>query len=180
MTCQQFWSSCLDYEEKFAMAQSKANSLSFENEVLKAKVTSLSNKMEKAQDRLKILERDVNIEKAFSKLKDKQIDDALLKIQKAGPKAMEKFKKCDEYSNKLCDYYVDGFELFCKYIAKHHPDLDFSTLNLKAVENEILEDCSSNDAEVDIAEDVVGDDTVITTKVPMDPSPSNLLKHFYF
>ena len=53
------------------MAQSKSDSLSFENEVLKVNVTSLSNKVEKAQDRLKTLERDVNTEKAFSKLKDK-------------------------------------------------------------------------------------------------------------
>ena len=61
----------LDYEEKFAVAQSKADSLSSENEVLKAKVTSLSNKVEKVQDHLKTLERDVNTEKAFSKLRDK-------------------------------------------------------------------------------------------------------------
>ena len=53
------------------MAQSKADSLSSENEVLKAKVTSLSNKVEKVQDHLKTLERDVNTKKAFSKLRDK-------------------------------------------------------------------------------------------------------------
>ena len=43
---------------------------------MKTKVKSLSNEMEKAQDRLKALKREVNNEKAFSKLKDKQIDDA--------------------------------------------------------------------------------------------------------
>jgi len=58
-------------------------------------------------------------------------------------------------------------------MAEHHPTLDFSTLDMKAVEKEILEDCPSNDAEADTTEDVVGDDTVVTTKVPMDPSPSN-------
>ena len=82
MTCQQFWWSCLDYKEKFAVAQTKADSLSSKNEVLKVKVTSLSNKVEKAQDRLKTLERDVNTEKAFSKLKDKQIDDDCSKFRK--------------------------------------------------------------------------------------------------
>ena len=64
-----------DYEEKIVMAQSKVDSLFFENELLKTKVKSLSNEMEKAQDRLKTLKREVNNEKAFS-LKDKQIDDA--------------------------------------------------------------------------------------------------------
>ena len=58
------------------MAQSKVDSLFFENELMKTKVKSLSNEMEKAQDRLKALKREVNNEKAFSKLKDKQIDDA--------------------------------------------------------------------------------------------------------
>ena len=61
----------MDYKEKFAVAQTKADSLSSKNEVLKVKVTSLSNKVEKAQDRLKTLERDVNTEKAFFKLKNK-------------------------------------------------------------------------------------------------------------
>lgn len=78
--------------------------------MLKAKVTSFFDEVEEAQDSLKTLERDMNIKKAFSKLKDKQIDNALHKIQKANPEVVEKFKKFDEYLNKLCDYYVDGFE----------------------------------------------------------------------
>ena len=78
--------------------------------MLKAKVTSFFDEVEEAQDSLKTLERDMNIKKAFSKLKDKQIDNALHKIQKANPEAVEKFKKFDEYLNKLCDYYMDGFE----------------------------------------------------------------------
>lgn len=78
--------------------------------MLKAKVTSFFDEVEEAQDSLKTLERDMNIKKAFSKLKDKQIDNALHKIQKANPEVVEKVKKSDEYLNKLCDYYVDGFE----------------------------------------------------------------------
>ena len=78
--------------------------------MLKAKVTSFFDEVEEAQDSLKTLERDMNIKKAFSKLKDKQIDNALHKIQKANPEVVEKVKKFDEYLNKLCDYSVDGFE----------------------------------------------------------------------
>lgn len=58
------------------MAQSKVDSLFFENELLKTKVKSLPDEMEKAQDRLKTLERKVKNEKAFSKLKYKQINNA--------------------------------------------------------------------------------------------------------
>ena len=98
------------------MAQSKVDSLFFKNELLKTKVKSLSDEMEKAQDHLKTLEREVNNQKAFSKLKDKQIDNAQLKIQKGDPEAMEKFKNSYEYSNKLCDYYmfiVFASTIFC-------------------------------------------------------------------
>ena len=56
---------------------------------------------------------------------------------------VEKFKVSDEYSGKLCDYYVEGFELFRKFLAKHHPSLDLSKLDIKAVEKEVLEDCQS-------------------------------------
>jgi len=65
------------------------------------------------------------------------------------------------------------FEVFCKYMAKHHLHLDFSTLGMKAVEMEILEDHPSNDMKANTAEDVIGDDTAVTAKVPMDLSPSN-------
>ena len=114
----------------------------------------------------------MNIEKAFSKLKDKLINDAQLKIQKVGPKAMEKFKKSDKYSNKLCDYYMDGFKPFCKYMAKHHPDLDFSTLDMKAVEKETLADRPSLSAATDNVNGGM-EGTVVTTEAPMGPSPPN-------
>lgn len=50
----------LDYEEKIAMAQSKVDSLFYENVVLKTKVQSLSNNVGIGRDHLKTLERKVN------------------------------------------------------------------------------------------------------------------------
>lgn len=78
-------------------------------------------------------------------MEDKQIDEALLKVEKVDSKAMEKFKVSEEYSDKLCNYYVEGFELFRKYLAKHHPSLDFSKLDMEAVEKEILADRQSTE-----------------------------------
>ena len=66
------------------------------------------------KDCLKTLEKSIDTEKAFSELKDKQIDETLQKIEKASSKAVDKFKASDEYLDKLCDYYVGGFELFLK------------------------------------------------------------------
>lgn len=149
------------------MTQSKMESLSAKNESLKNKVSSLSNEVKRDQDHLKALEKTVDTKKAFSKLKDKQINDALLMIQKASSDAVKKFKASDEYSDKLYDYYVKGFDLFRKYMAKHHPSLDFSKLDMEIVEKEILADRQS--------EEVIneGGGVNATDETAMDPSPSN-------
>ena len=130
----------LDYEEKYVTGQSKVESLSLENESLKGQVFALSDKVAKYNDYLKTLEKSIDTEKAFSKLKDKQINKALLKVEKAVSEAVEKLKASNEYSEKLCNYYMEGFKLFRKYLAKHHPSLDFSKLDMEAVEKEILAD----------------------------------------
>ena len=57
---------------------------------------------------MKTLEKSIDTKKAFSKLKDKQIEETLLKVEKAGLEAMERFKVSYKYSDKLCDYYVEG------------------------------------------------------------------------
>lgn len=109
---------CLDYEEKYVVAKSKVESFSAKNESLKSQISTLVEESRKDKERLKTLEKSLDIEKAFSKLKDKQIDEALLKVEKAGLETVEKFKALDEYLDKLCNYYVEGFDLFRKYLAK--------------------------------------------------------------
>ena len=111
----------------------------------------------------------IDTEKYFSKLKDKQIDEALLKVEKADSKAVEKFKASDEYSDKLCDYYLEGFNLFCKYLAKHHPELDFSKLDMEAIEKEVLVDHQSTEG---VGEG--GEIFAISEAVSVDPSSTVL------
>nr|POF04915.1 hypothetical protein CFP56_75070 [Quercus suber] len=48
------------------------------------------------------------------------------------------FKDSDEYSNELYGYYVEGFDILRKCIAKHHPNLDLSGLVMNDVEKELL------------------------------------------
>ena len=108
--------------------------------MLKGQITALFDEAKKDKDRLTVLEKSIDIEKAFSRLKDKQIYEALLKVEKAGIKVVEKFKASDEYSNKLCDYYIEGFELFRKYLVKHHLELDFADLGMEVIEKEVLAD----------------------------------------
>ena len=73
---------------------------------------------------------------------------------------MEKFKIFYEYSDKLCDYYVEGFELFQNYLAKHHPSLDFPKLDIKAVKNEMLAYHQSTEGVGDGGEVAVVDEAV--------------------
>ena len=54
--------------------------------------------------------------------------------------AVKDFKDSDEYSDELCGYYVEGFDLIRKWMAKHHPDLDLSGLVMDDVKNELLAD----------------------------------------
>jgi len=71
----------LDYEEKYATTKSKVESLSVENESLKSQIFALANESKKNKDHLKTLEKSINTKKAFSKLKDKPIDETLLKVK---------------------------------------------------------------------------------------------------
>ena len=61
----------LDYEEKYVMAKSKVESLSNKNESLKGQISALADEAKKDKDHLKTLEKRIDTEKAFFKLKNK-------------------------------------------------------------------------------------------------------------
>ena len=125
----------LDLENRAAKFEPMIKSLSAENEMFKNKVAILTVEIENDKD-VVALEKSLQVEKDFYKLKDKQIGDLKLKLQKAGAIAVGEFKDSDEYSDELCRYYVEGFDLLRKQMAKHHPDLDLSGLVMGDVEKE--------------------------------------------
>ena len=59
--------------------------------------------------RVAALEKSLQVEKDFCKLKDKHIGDLELKLQKAGAMVVKDFKDSDKYFDELCEYYVEGF-----------------------------------------------------------------------
>ena len=61
----------LDLEKKVATAEPMIKSLSVENETLKNKVVILTIKVENDKEHVVALEKSLQIEKDFSKLKDK-------------------------------------------------------------------------------------------------------------
>ena len=62
--------------------------LSAENETLKNKVTILIVETENDKERVATLKNSLQVEKDFCKLKDKQVGDLELKLQKAGAMAV--------------------------------------------------------------------------------------------
>ena len=126
----------LDLEKRLATFKPMIKSLSAENETFKNKVVILTVKVENDKERVVALVKSLQVEKDFCKLKDKQIGDLGLKLQKARATAMKEFKNSDE----LCGYNVEGFDLLWKWMAKHHLDLDLSGLDMGDVEKEFLSD----------------------------------------
>ena len=78
----------LDLEKRVATSEPMIKYLSVENETLKNKVTILIVETENDKERGVALKKSLQVEKDFCKLKDKQVGDLELKLQKAGATAV--------------------------------------------------------------------------------------------
>ena len=120
------------------MSEPLVKSLSAKSETLKNKVVILTTEAENDKQHVATLEKNLQVEKDFCKLKDKQIGDLELKLQNVGATAVQDFKDSNEYSDEFCKYYVEGFDLLVKWMAQHHPGLDLSGLAVDDVEKEFM------------------------------------------
>ena len=110
------------------------------NETFKNKVAILTAKAKNDKERMATLEKSLQVEKDFCRLKDKQIGDLELKLLTVQATKVQDFKDSNEYSDELCKYYMEGFDLLVKWMAKHHPSLDLSGLAVDDVEKELMSD----------------------------------------
>nr|POF01933.1 hypothetical protein CFP56_06386 [Quercus suber] len=134
----------LDLEEKVATSEPLVKSLSAENEMLKNKVAILNAEAKNDKKYVVTLEKSLQVEKDFCKLKDKQSGDLKLKLE---------------------NYYMEGFDLLMKWMAKHHPRLDLSGLAVDDIEKELLSVKATTENVMEEAIDVaegMKDATVIT------------------
>ena len=88
---------------------------------------------------------------------------------------MKEFKDFDKYSDELCGYYVEGFDLLRKWMAKHHPDLDLFGLVMDEVKKELMADRPFEVTVENVMEEAtdiieVMEEAAITT--PADPIPN--------
>ena len=78
---------------------------------------------------------------------------------------MVDFKNTDEYEDKSCALYVEGFDIVHTYVRKHHPEIDLSTLDIEEVEKEVV----ANQAAVAQANDMVGEEAEAPIDNLVDP-----------
>ena len=88
---------------------------------------------------------------------------------------MKEFKDFDKYSDELCGYYVEGFDLLRKWMAKHHSDLDLFGLVMDEVKKELMVDRPFEVIAENVMEEAtdiieVMEEAAITT--PADPIPN--------
>ena len=164
----------LDLEKKVATSKPLVKSLSAENETFKNKVAILTVEVENDKKCMATLEKSLQVEKDFCKLKDKQIGDLELKLQIVGATVVQDFKDTYEYFDELCKYYIEGFDLLVKWMAKHHLGLDLSGLVVDDVEKELMSDRPSEAIEENVTEgatDVakVMEEAAITTPTDLAP-----------
>lgn len=99
-------------------------------------------------------------------------------MKKEVEETVKNFKGSEEYLDRLMIEYADGFELLQNYIIKHHPDLNFSSLDIlnfssldiEEIEKEMLtveakvDNIVVEDAAVDAAENV----TLVTDNINLE------------
>ena len=149
-------------------------SLFAKNETLKNKVSILTIEAENDKEHVVVLEKSLQVDKDFCKLKDKQIGDLELKLQKVRATTVKEFKESDEYSDELWWYYVEGFNLLRKWMAKHHPNLDLFGLVMDDVMKELMSNCPFEAMVENVTEEAINvakvmEKAAITTSVDHVP-----------
>nr|POF19809.1 hypothetical protein CFP56_24805 [Quercus suber] len=162
----------LDLVKKVATSEPMIKSLFAKNEMFKNKVVILTVEAKNDKERVAALEKSLQVEKDFCKLKDKQIGDLELKLQRVEATMVKEFKDSNEYSDELCGYYVEGFELLRKWMAKHHPDLDLFGLAMDDVEKELMADHP-----FDVTIENVTDEATDVAKVMEEAAITTLADH---
>ena len=136
-----------------AMSEPLTKSLSAKSEMFKNKVAILATEAENDKEHVATLEKSLQVEKDFCKLKDKQIGDLELKLQNVRATKVQDFKDSNKNFDELCKYYVEGFDLLVKWMAKHHPSLDLFGLAVDDIVKELMSDHPSEATVEDVMEE---------------------------
>ena len=148
------------------VANSKVESVEAESLRLRKDLIEAMDEATKAKGEVKELNEVMKVEKLLITQKDDKIQAALLQIDEEREKVIDQFLKFEHFANLQFNQYYKGFELLHRWTMKHHSQaVDFSNLDYKAINTEVLADEVKEQEEATVA--AVEGDGAIKGK-PMD------------
>ena len=95
----------------------------------------------KAKEKVKELKEALKIENKLVVQKYKEVQYALLRTDEECVKVIAKFLESDRFFDMQFKQYFKGFELFCRWMMKHHSHVaNFANLDFEAIDTKILAD----------------------------------------
>lgn len=122
------------------MADSRAKATKAESSKLRKDLIAAMGEASDAKTKLKEVFGELRTKKMLIIQNDEKIQSAMLKLNSECEKAMAKFLSSKTYSIATFDEYFKGFELLQQWTMKHHTKFDYSNIEFKAIDKEIMAD----------------------------------------
>nr|POE56926.1 hypothetical protein CFP56_27877 [Quercus suber] len=113
----------------------------------------------KVKEKIKELNEALRVEQMLIIQKDEEIQAPLLRTSVEREKVVEQFIKSEHFSDLQFIQYYKGFKLLRRWMMKHHSQaVDFSNLDFKAINTEVLADEAKEQEETTAATATGGED----------------------
>ena len=151
----------LGIEEKVGVVNSKLESVEVESSKLRKDLIEAMDEVNRAKEKIKELNEALKVEKLLVVQKDEEVQVALLRTSAEQEKVVDQFMKSEHFSDLQFIQYFKGFELLRRWTMKHHSlVVDFSNLNFKKIDTEILTNEAKELEETDTAAAIGGVDVI--------------------
>ena len=131
----------LGIEERVVVVNSKLETIEVESLKLRKDLIKAMDEVNRAKEKIKELNEALKVEKMLIVQKDEEVQAALLRTSAEQEKVVDQFMKSEHFSDLQLIQYFKGFELLRRWIMKHHSlPVDFSNLDFKKIDTEILVD----------------------------------------
>lgn len=113
----------------------------------------------KVKEKIKELNEALRVEQMLVIQKDKGIQATLLRTSVEREKVVEQFIKSEHFYDLHFIQYYKGFKLLRRWMIKHHSQaMDFSNLDFKAIDTEVLTDKAKEQEETTVVAATRGED----------------------
>nr|POE46779.1 hypothetical protein CFP56_42811 [Quercus suber] len=137
---EEFPSPSRTWKGKEKKADSQAEATKAESSKLRKDLIEAMGKANDAKTKLKEVSDELRTEKMLIIQNDEEIQSAILKLNSECEKALAEFLSSKTYSIATFDEYFKGFELLQQWTMKHHTEFNYSNIEFKAIDKEIMVD----------------------------------------